>query len=104
MAWLFLIIAGLFEVLGVILLNELSRTKKRFYIVLMAITFVLSFSTLKVAMNTIPMGTAYAIWTGIGTAGGAIIGMIFYRESTHFSRLFFIFLIIVSVIGLRLIQ
>ncbi|MBI5973325.1 paired small multidrug resistance pump [Staphylococcus caledonicus] len=104
MAWLFLIVAGLFEVLGVILLNELSRTKKRFYIVLMAITFVLSFSTLKVAMNTIPMGTAYAIWTGIGTAGGAIIGMIFYRESTHFSRLFFIFLIIVSVIGLRLIQ
>lgn len=104
MAWLFLIVAGLFEVLGVVLLNELSRTKKRFYIVLMAITFVLSFSTLKVAMNTIPMGTAYAIWTGIGTAGGAIIGMIFYRESTHFSRLFFIFLIIVSVIGLRLIQ
>ena len=104
MAWLFLIVDGLFEVLGVILLNELSRTKKRFYIVLMAITFVLSFSTLKVAMNTIPMGTAYAIWTGIGTAGGAIIGMICYRESTHFSRLFFIFLIIVSVIGLRLIQ
>ncbi|MCE5090072.1 DMT family transporter [Staphylococcus devriesei] len=104
MAWLFLIIAGLFEVLGVILLNELCRTKKRFYIVLMAITFVLSFSTLKVAMITIPMGTAYAIWTGIGTAGGAIIGMIFYRESAHFSRLFFIFLILVSVIGLRLIQ
>ena len=53
-------------------------------------------------MTTIPMGTAYAIWTGIGTAGGAIVGMLFYKESTHFSRIF-IFLILFSVIGLKMI-
>ena len=62
-----------------------------------------SFSVLKLAMTTIPMGTAYAIWTGIGTAGGAIIGMLFYKESTHFSRIIFIFLILFSVIGLKMI-
>lgn len=104
MAWFFLILAGLLEVLGVIWLNELSRTKKKYYIVLMAITFIFSFSTLKLAMLRLPMGTSYAIWTGIGTAGGAIIGMLFYHESKHLSRIFFILLILASVIGLRLIQ
>ena len=52
-------------------------------------------------MTTIPMGTAYAIWTGISR--GAIVGMLFYKESTHFSRIIFIFLILFSVIGLKMI-
>ncbi|WP_204193962.1 multidrug efflux SMR transporter [Staphylococcus sp. GDY8P47P] len=104
MSWLYLLITGLLEVLGVIWLNQFARSKQKIYIILMAVTFIFSFSTLKLAMATIPMGTAYAIWTGIGTAGGAIVGMIFYRESTHFSRIFFIFLILFSVIGLKIIQ
>ena len=72
MAWLFLMIAGSFEILGVVLLNELSRTKNKIYVIL-GLAFILSFSTLKFAMVSIPMGTAYAIWTGIGTAGGTLI-------------------------------
>ena len=76
MSWLYLLIAGLLEVLGVIWLNQYARSKQKFYIVLMAITFILVL-VLKLAMTTIPMGTAYAIWTGIGTAGGAIVGMLF---------------------------
>lgn len=55
-------------------------------------------------MVSIPMGTAYAIWTGIGTAGGTLIGMIFYGESTRLSRILCILLIIISVVGLRLIS
>ena len=71
MSWLYLLIAGLLEVLGVIWLNQYARSKQKFYIVLMAITFILVL-VLKLAMTTIPMGTAYAIWTGIGTAGGVL--------------------------------
>ena len=103
MSWLYLLIAGLLEVLGVIWLNQYARSKQKFYIVLMAITFIFSFSFLKLAMTTIPMGAAYAIWTGISTTGGAIVGMLFYKESTHFSRIIFIFLILFSVIGLKMI-
>ena len=55
-------------------------------------------------MIDIPMGTAYAIWTGIGTAGGTIIGMIFYHESKNIMRILCILLILGSVIGLRLIN
>ena len=85
------------------MVKPICTLKTKFYIVLMAITFIFSFSFLKLAMTTIPMGTAYAIWTGIGTAGGAIVGMLFYKESTHFSRIIFIFLILFSVIGLKMI-
>ena len=68
------------------MVKPICTLKTKFYIVLMAITFILVL-VLKLAMTTIPMGTAYAIWTGIGTAGGAIVGMLFYKESTHFSRI-----------------
>ena len=103
MSWFYLIIAGCFEILGVVLLNQLARTSRWYYIILLALTFVLSFTTLKLAMVSIPMGTAYAIWTGIGTAGGTCIGMLFYQESTHPLRIGFIAVIIAAVIGLRLL-
>ncbi|SUM69251.1 SMR-type multidrug efflux transporter [Staphylococcus saccharolyticus] len=90
--------------LGVVLLNELSRTKNKIYVILLGLAFILSFSTLKFAMSDIPMGTAYAIWTGIGTAGVTIIGMIFYKESKRLGRILCILLIIVAVVGLRLIS
>ena len=69
----------------------------------LGLAFILSFSTLKFAMVSIPMGTAYAIWTGIGAAGGTLIGMIF-MESLRISRILCILLIIISVVGLRLIS
>ena len=61
MSWIFLLIAGGLEVLGVVLLNELSRTQNKIYVILLGLAFILSFSTLKLAMHDIPMGTAYAI-------------------------------------------
>ena len=103
MAWIFLLIAGSLEIIGVVLLNELSRTQNKLFIILLGLAFILSFSTLKLAMHEIPMGTAYAIWTGIGTAGGTIIGMLFYKESKHFSRIICILMILVALVGLRLI-
>ena len=77
MAWIYLMIAGVFEIIGVIILNEINRTKKQSLIILLGLAFICSFLILKLAMYDIPMGTAYAIWTGIGTCGGAIIGMLF---------------------------
>ncbi|MGV3244635.1 DMT family transporter [Staphylococcus sp. 11261D007BR] len=103
MAWVSLIIAGLFEVLGVHWLNQYALKVQKRFIVFLAITFALSLAFLSLAMRVIPMGTAYAVWTGIGTAGGTILSMIVYNESKHISRVFFIFLIIISVVGLKLI-
>ncbi|MDG0843569.1 multidrug resistance protein SMR [Staphylococcus equorum] len=104
MAWFILLIAGLLEVVGVVILNEITRTKKKSLVVLLAIAFICSFSTLKVAMNDIPMGTAYAIWSGIGTGGGTLVGMLIYNESKNAKRIFFIGLIILSIVGLKLIS
>lgn len=104
MAWFILFIAGLLEVIGVIILNEIARTKKKWLVVLLAVAFICSFSTLKVAMNDIPMGTAYAIWSGIGTGGGTLVGMLIYNESKSIKRIFFIALIILSIVGLKLIN
>ena len=104
MAWLILVAAGCMEIVGVIILNELTKRNSKSLIVALAIAFICSFSTLKVAMLHIPMGTAYSVWSGIGTGGGTIVGMLFYKESKNIARIFFIGLIIVAVIGLKLIS
>lgn len=55
-------------------------------------------------MKDLPMGTAYAVWTGIGAAGGAITGMLFYGEPKHFSRIFFITLVLGAAVGLKMVS
>ena len=83
------------------MVKPICTLKTKFYIVLMAITFILVL-VFKISYDNNSNGR-YAIWTGIGTTGGAIVGMLFYKESTHFSRIIFIFLILFSVIGLKMI-
>lgn len=104
MAWIALIGAGLFEMLGVVMMNEMYRRKSWIPVALLVIFFSMSFWLLSVAMAVIPMGTAYAIWTGIGASGGAILGMVLYGESKDWKRIVCITLIIGSVIGLKLIS
>ena len=70
MAWIALIFAGLFEIGGVIGIKGVSDRKGWRYVLILALSFAASFSLLSYAMTELPMGTAYAIWTGIGTAGG----------------------------------
>jgi len=65
---------------------------------------MLSFYFLTKAMETIPIGTAYAVWTGIGAAGVAIFGIIFFSDPITFWRLFFISTLVISVIGLKLVS
>lgn len=103
MAWLFLIIAGMGEVLGVVAINQLNKRKSIPNLLLLIAGFALSFLCLTIAMESIPMGTAYAIWTGIGTVGSALIGMILFGESRDRKRIFFIALVLCAAIGLKLI-
>ena len=102
MDWLALILAGLFEMGGVILISKTKSAPSSKSYMLLTTSFSLSFFFLSIAMKTIPMGTAYAVWTGIGAAGTVIIGMIWLGEPRDLGRLVCIFLIIAGVIGLRL--
>lgn len=104
MAWLTLVFAGCFECMGVIGMNQVKKeTSVRSYAVL-SIGFTLSFVLLAVAMASISMGTAYAVWTGIGTIGSTLVGMFLYGESKDIRRIFFIGLVVISVVGLKLIS
>lgn len=102
MYWLILVLAGIFEMLGVVVINMYSNTHQKRYVLLLVLTFACSLYFLSVALIAIPMSTAYAIWTGIGAVGGAIVGILFYGESKNVLRLFFMGLILTSTIGLKL--
>ncbi|ATD30033.1 hypothetical protein BHM04_02105 [Macrococcus sp. IME1552] len=102
MYWLILVLAGFFEMLGVVVINMYSNTHQKRYVLLLIFTFACSLYFLSVALIAIPMSTAYAIWTGIGAIGGAIVGILFYGESKNVLRLFFMGLILASTIGLKL--
>ncbi|SDI19432.1 DMT family transporter [Alteribacillus bidgolensis] len=104
MAWFYLIIAGLFEMTGVTMINKLHTEKSKTAFVLMTAGFGLSFLFLSLAMETLSMGTAYAVWTGIGAAGGALAGIVWYGEPKSLLRLSCIALIVSAVIGLKLIS
>lgn len=104
MSWVALILAGCFEVVGVMGMAMINKKLSIYSIITLVGGFTLSFILLSLAMREISMGTAYAIWTGIGTVGSALVGMVFFGESKNKIRLFFIFLIIASVVGLKLIN
>lgn len=102
MAWIFLVIAGFCEIFFTTLL-KLSANFTRIgptmgFMVLAA----LSFFFLSLSLKAIPLGTSYAVWTGIGAFGTALIGIFYFGESADFWRVFFLFLLIGSIIGLKL--
>lgn len=103
MSWLCLIAAGCFEVIGVLGISLVNKRPSLGSISILVGGFVLSFFLLSIAMRDIPMGTAYAIWTGIGAAGGAAVGMLWLGEPRSLLRVGFILMIIVSAAGLKLI-
>lgn len=104
MDWLSLILAGLFEMTGVIMISKANKAHSlKAYAILLS-SFALSFLFLSFAMKTLPMGTAYAVWTGIGAAGGALAGIFLYNESKKPLRILAIFMVLGSAIGLKLIS
>lgn len=104
MAWFTLIVAGLLETFGVGMLNQLAYDRSWKPLVLFILAFGGSLGLLSYAMQTIPMGTAYAVWTGIGVVGGTIIGMVLYKESKNWKRLACIFIIMIAAVGLKLVD
>lgn len=103
MAWVSLIIAGLCEMFGVTMINRLHQKKDWQSLVLLVVGFSASFLFLAIAMESLPMGTAYAIWTGIGVVGGALMGMLFYGEKKDWRRLVFIAMVLAAAVGLKLV-
>ena len=102
MAWVALLFAGVFEVVFVIGMNlVLKNNNIQSYLVLI-IGSIISFGLLSIALSSLPMGLAYAVWTGIGTVGGAVVGMFMYGEPKEWRRILFIGIIIAAIVGLKL--
>lgn len=104
MAWFTLIIAGLCEMFGVAMINKFHKDQNWQSIILLIFGFGASFLFLAYAMQSLPMGIAYAVWTGIGASGGAILGMVLYEESKEWKRLLFIALILSAAVGLKFVS
>ncbi len=101
MAWLILFIAGLFETAWAIGMKYSDGFTKFWPSVFTIISILISMGLLAYSLKELPVGTAYAVWTGIGAVGTAILGIILFGESKELVRLFFIFLIIAGIAGLR---
>lgn len=104
MAWLYLTIAGVFEIGWAVGLKYSEGFSKPVPSLLTVVAMGLSIWLLSIAMRTIPVGTAYAVWTGIGAMGVALLGMVLFGESREFLRIACLFLIIAGIIGLKLVS
>ncbi|GAA0589042.1 multidrug efflux SMR transporter [Virgibacillus siamensis] len=102
MSWVFLLVAGAGEIVGVMGINKVNTKKGIASFAWLLGGFAISFIFLTIAMQTIPMSTAYAVWTGIGTVGSALAGIIFYKESTDWRRVLFISMVLSAAVGLKL--
>ncbi|MEC0243597.1 multidrug efflux SMR transporter [Paenibacillus dokdonensis] len=103
MDWMLLITAGLLEVIGVIGIKRVAKNNNWTNNIILIGGFIISFQLLVSAMETIPLATAYAVWTGIGSVGAVIVGMMFFKESTTWIRIGYIMGIIFAVVGLKLV-
>jgi len=102
MAWIYLIIAGILEIVWAISLKYTEGFAKLWPSVFTVCGMIASFYFLAQALKSIPVGTGYAIWTGIGAAGTAICGIILFSEPASLPRLICIGLILAGIIGLKM--
>ena len=102
MAWFYLLLAGLFEIIWAVGLKYTQGFTKLYPTIITLAAMPVSFLLLSQSLKTLPIGTAYAIWTGIGAVGTVIYGLFFLGEPATFMRLVCIGLIIVAIIGLKL--
>jgi quaternary ammonium compound-resistance protein SugE len=100
-AWFYLILAGICEIGWAFGLKYSEGFTKPVISIVTVAVMILSFVLLAQAMKTLPLGTAYAIWTGIGAAGAAILGMFFLNEPKDLMRIICLMMIVAGVIGLK---
>lgn len=103
MGWLYLLLAGLFEIGFANSMREMGWPPKLIPLLVFLVFSTLSFVCLALAIRTIPVGTAYAVWTGIGAAGTVAIGMMFYGEPAGTVRLLLLVVLIGAIMGLKLV-
>lgn len=103
-AWAYLILAGVLEVGFASMIKLTDNFTKLVPTIIFAIFAIASFYSLTKAVDTLPIGTAYAIWTGIGAFGTIVIGIVFYNEPATLLRLFFLFTLVASIVGLKLVS
>ncbi|BBI92236.1 putative multidrug efflux system protein [Serratia symbiotica str. Tucson] len=101
MAWIVLLIAGLLEVVWAIGLKYTQGFTRLTPSIITIAAMVISMLLLAHAMKTLPTGTAYAVWTGIGAVGAAIMGMVLLGESTNIARIISLCLIVIGILGLK---
>ncbi len=101
MAWVVLFVAGLFEVAWAVGLKYAEGFTRLWPSVFVAASLALSMGLLGLALRTLPLGTAYAVWTGIGTVGTAVLGVALFREPATAARLACIGLIVAGIVGLK---
>ena len=104
MAWLALVIGGLFEVGFTTSLRFVDGFRNVPWVIAFLVSVTLSMGLLEYAGRTIPLGTAYAIWAGVGAAGTVIVGMVFFGESAHPLRILLIAGLIGCIVGLKLLK
>ena len=103
MNWFVLFVAGLFEIGWAIGLKYTEGFTRLWPTVGTVISMIISLGLLGLALKTLPVGTAYAVWTGVGAVGTAILGMVLFGESTEAPRLVCIGLIVAGIAGLKLV-
>lgn len=101
MSWTFLIFAGVLEVAFAYCLKASGNFTRPWPVIGFVIGAAVSLYCLSRAMQTIPLGTAYAVWTGIGAVGTAILGVVTYGEPLSFGRIFFMATLVFSIVGLK---
>jgi len=107
MNWILLIIAGLFEVAFTTCLGKAKETtgnESYLWYLGFAVACAISMGLLIKATQSLPLGTAYAVWTGIGAVGTVLVGIFFFKDPANFWRLFFITTLIGSIIGLKAVS
>jgi len=107
MNWMLLIIAGLFEVGFASCLGkakETTGTESTMWFSGFLLCLTISMVLLYKATQTLPIGTAYAVWTGVGAVGTVLVGIFIFREPAHFWRLFFLTTLIMSIVGLKFVS
>ena len=101
MAWWYLVIAGLFEIVWAIGLKYTEGFSRLWPSIWTLVGMVASIGFLAQALKTIPLGTGYVVWTGIGAVGTAVLGLVLFGESKDPLRLAFILIIVAGIVGLR---
>lgn len=102
MTWLALFLAGLFEIVWALGLKYTNGFTRLWPTVGTIIAMIISFALLAYSLKTLPLGTAYAIWTGIGAVGTVIIGIVLFNEPVNFTRIACIAFIVIGILGLKL--